>query len=158
MAWFNLGERDVTILVKNGSRPDPENTTFKLNDTYHRWTYLVRDFLEVGKDWLNLSFSNLHCKYTANVKIDPNVYTKYVTISYWYNSVGDCIYKVIPEEYAKLTSVKVETTSPIVETIKLNDLSAINHIAYFVFWLFLTIYIWIKYIEKKRILVYNKKQ
>jgi len=158
MPGFNLWERDITILIKNGSRSDPENTTFKLNDTYHRGVYLVRDFLEVGKDWLNMSFSNMHCNYTANIKVDPSIYTKYITITYWYNPNGNCIYKVIPEEYAKLTTVKVEETNSIMETIKLNDLSIINYISFFVFWLFLAVYLWIKYIEKKKILVYNKKQ
>lgn len=159
MAWsFTLWERDITILVKNGSRKDPENTVFKLNETYHKWIYLIRDFLEVWNKWLSLDFSNLHCNYNANIKIDPNIYSKYITLTYGYNGNGDCIYKVVPEEYAKLTTVTVTPRTEMMETIKLNDLSFINYIWYFIFGVFLLVFMWIHYIEKKKILIYNKKQ
>lgn len=154
---FNLGERSINIVVKNGSRQDPENTIFKLNDTYHRWTYFIRDFLDIWKDWIDLQFNNLHCNYNVNIKINPDIYIKYISIIYWYNQNWECIYKVTPKEYARLTTVKIEEKFPLLEYIKLNDLSILNYISFFVFWLFLMIYLWIIYIEKHRILVYNNK-
>jgi|GEM_PF-5392541 len=39
----------------------------------------------------------------------------------------------MPTEYARLTTVKIQERSPLLENIKLNDLSILNYIAFFVF-------------------------
>lgn len=155
-ALFTLWERDVSIIVKNASNAQPENTVFKVWEQYFKGSYLIQDFLNTPKDGINVEFSNLKCKYVANVKIDPTVYIKNVVISYWYNSRWDCIHKVEPEEMIRLVSVSTSEKQPLNYTIQLNDLSILHFIAYWFLWLFIAIYLWIMYIKKKKVLIYNK--
>lgn len=153
---FTLWERDVSILVKNASTERQENTVFKVNDTHYRWIYVIQDFLSVGKDGINLEFGNMKCNYKANVKIDPAVYIKNVIISYGYNNRWDCIHKVSPEEMQRLVSITTTQVVKTEQTIQLNDLSILHIISYAAFWVFVAIALWIIYIKKKKVLIYNK--
>lgn len=155
-ALFTLWERDVNIIVKNASNTHPENTVFKVGEKYYKGSYLVQDFLNAPKDGITVEFNNLKCNYSANIKIDPTVYIKNVVISYGYNSRWDCIHKVEPEEMVRLVAVKTSERMPLNYTIQLNDLSPLHFIAYGFLWLFVAIYLWIIYIQKKKVLIYNK--
>ena len=157
-ANFSLGERDVTVIVKNASSDRPEDTVFKVNDSLYRGVYLIQDFLAISKDGINFEFQNMKCKYKANVKIDPGVYTKHIVISYGYNKQGDCIYQVTPEEQAKNVTVAVTPRAELHQTIGLNDLTVFNFIGFFIFGLLVMIAGWIHYIKRKKVLIYNKSR
>lgn len=155
---FSLGERDVTVVIKNASSQTPENTVFKVGDTLYKSQFLIQDFLSIGQDGVKFEFSNMKCKYVATFKVDPGVYLKNAVITYGYNKNGDCIYEVTPEALSRTTSMVITPRAELEQTIALNDLSIFNFIGYFAFGLFFVVALGITYIQKKKILIYNKKQ
>jgi len=159
MPWFNLWERDLTINVKNFTLEKPENTVFKTSDAtwdnYYRWTYFIPDIKKLNDQPIKLWFSSLHCKYNLNVKINPNNYQKNIDISYKYSNNFKCLIDIKPDNMKQFVEVQSQQITPNY-VISLNDLEVWHYMTAFVFWLFLVVAIWIKYIDKKALLIHNR--
>jgi len=160
---FNLGERTLTINVKNKNIPKPENTVFdvrdyKWNDVY-KWTYFIPDIRKIdSKDSINLHFNNLHCDYYVSLKVNPNNYTKNIDINYGIGTNLKCLIKVTPESVKKEMKITVKQKSNVIQDISLNDLWYQHYIWIFILGLFLMIWIGINYINKKWLLLNNKNK
>lgn len=172
--WFNLWERDLTIHVRNMNNENPENTPFRVlnNNTIinswntdkkkweiYRGEYTVNDITKVDNWEVNLTFWNLHCDVNMILSINTNnYYDKNLFIRYEYdNNNLSCKVEVEPKSFERSfkTSI-VQKEKPII-TISLNDIYVWHYLSAFIFWLFLIIYLFIKYIDKKWYLISKKK-
>lgn len=152
---FSLWEREMTIQVRNMSNEEPENTPFLVNDNMYSWTYLIPDISKIDKEKIDLKFWNLHCDYNMELTVNPNNYKKLLTIRYHLDKNLNCKYEVEPKNFENYIKVSVKKDIPFYN-ISLNDLYSWHFILMFLFGLLFTIYIGIKIIDKKWILI-NKK-
>lgn len=160
---FNLGERTLTINVKNKNIQKPENTVFSVKDykgtDLYKGTYFIPDIRKIdSKESIDLNFNNLHCNYYVSLKINPNNYAKNIDISYWIGTNLKCLIKITPESVKKEMKISVKQQSQVIQNISLNDLWFQHYWWIFILWLFLIIWIGINYINKKWLLLNTKNK
>lgn len=157
---FNLWERSLTINVKNLWLQHTENTVFTVKDykwtEQYKWTYFVPDIKTLEKWELKLNFHNLHCAYNLDLKVNPNNFHKNIDIKYMQDSTLQCKIDVKPESVKETMQINVKNIDDTLIKISLNDLSFRHFLWIFVFWVFLTITLMIRRMDKKWLLLNNR--
>lgn len=157
MANFNLWERWMSIHVRNMSNNNPEDTPFQVWNDVYRWSYYIDDIKDIEDWWINILFQNLHCTFNALASITPNNYEKNITFRYKYDEWLNCELEIEPKNMEEYIKVSIQKNDP-VHDISLNDLYIWHYLTIFIFWLMFTIWMGIKYIDKKWLLISKKNR